>query len=155
MKKKICIFSILLFFTTNIFAWEVNSFIEKDLIYKKSAKIGIEYLPYNKGIIDLGLGSYYSFSNYISIYQLSKINLYKSYDNKNTIALLGRLGLQTNFKKPQFYGAIGLQAEFNLFSTSFIYDTSHNIGINFGVRFGDFVIKKVEVKTILQKGINY
>ncbi|VWL85052.1 hypothetical protein [Oceanivirga miroungae] len=109
--------------------------------------LGVDYGVYNKG--------------FIPIYLSNRIKLYKSSSNNTSFSLANRIGGVIYDSKPKFYYSTGLTFLYEVFNVSLIYegaylkkgDLKHKIGIGFGIRFGDYRIKKVKVETLLEKNL--
>lgn len=196
MNKKIKLLLFFIIFNYSLFAWEINLSTGYDFFRnhhsifnltdsqndEKGFKLSLDYLPYNKGLVDLGIGLEYNFYNFskkndaifnkylIPIYFLTKTNLYKTYDNDITVSLINRIGFatykrQNNKLKSSFYSALGIQIEYAVFNFTVLYDLAiipkeikneriqNKISVNLGIRFGDYKIKKPKVETILEKNI--
>lgn len=147
----------------NVFAWEANvktgfDFYRgtQDQTTKDHTKdemgwtLGAEFIPFNKGVVELGVGFENNFGVrtvrfadgkadddkkadiYVPVYALGKLNLVRSEDNNSSLYLLGRLGYafsnelnaENGAKVRQgglYYGA-GVGVELGHFTVEGLYD---------------------------------
>lgn len=132
--------------------------------------LGAEFIPYNKGRIDLGAGFEYNFGvtkarysqgtvenklHFAPIYALARVKLHKSEDNNSSIYALARfggavVGEKNNSKGGVYYG-LGLGFTAGPAIVEGLYDGAytpkdnnfhHKVGVRVGFRFGDYKVAK-------------
>ena len=132
--------------------------------------LGAEFIPYNKGRIDLGAGFEYNFGvtkarysqgtvenklHFAPIYALARVKLHKSEDNNSSIYALARfggavVGEKNNSKGGVYYG-LGLGFTAGPAVVEGLYDGAytpndnnfhHKVGVRVGFRFGDYKVAK-------------
>lgn len=165
--KKIALMALALT-TVSAFGWEVNvktgyDFYRGGNILKQSGKekdvlgngwtLGTEIIPFNKGVVELGVGTEYNFGttearfsqykaqgaeikqahHFAPIYALAKVNLFRSEDNNSSAYALARFGgvvygtkdgdKYTN-RGGVYYGA-GLGFDYGHFLVEGLYDGAY------------------------------
>ena len=132
--------------------------------------LGAEFIPYNKGRIDIGAGFEYNFGvtkaryskgtdenklHFAPIYALARVKLHKSEDNNSSIYALARFGGavvgEKNDSKGGVYYGLGLGFTAGPAVVEGLYDGAytpadnnfhHKVGIRVGFRFGDYKVAK-------------
>lgn len=194
MKKTILLISVI-FSVVLSFSWEVQikggydltrfSYVnKKKKNYENGFIANVEYIPYDRGVFEIGLGGEYNFGNSFiyyktpegkysytaPIYLLGKVNYFRTNDNKIGIYSFTRLGysiagddiLAKSYKGGLYYG-IGIGVEASNFVMEGLYDgqynknrVMHKFGLRTGLRFGNYEkhLPDIDVKSI-QYFINY
>lgn len=157
--KKIALMALALT-TVSAFGWEVNVKTGYDF-YRGEKKVsanttalengwtlGTEIIPFNKGVVELGIGTEYNFGttkarfsegtqtdhHFAPIYALAKVNLFRSEDNNSSAYALARFGgvvygtkngnnTYTN-RGGVYYGA-GLGFDYGHFLVEGLYDGAY------------------------------
>lgn len=158
-KFKKSIYILLFLFSFYSFSWEVDPKISLMLNNKFSA--AIDAIVFNKGRYEFGLGTSYIYENkFIPLYLINRIDIYRSKDNLKefNVYFLDKFGLGVDNKKLSLDYFLGFGMHYRLVQVELYYNGSYHtmnkkyssdVGLSFGLRFGDFIGKKK--KTLVNK----
>lgn len=156
--KKIALMALTLT-TVSAFGWEVNVKTGYDFYRGKVANntttalgngwtLGTEIIPFNKGVVELGIGTEYNFGtttarfsegtsttdhHFAPIYALAKVNLFRSEDNNSSAYALARFGgvvygtkaTNTYTNRGGVYYGAGLGFDYGHFLVEGLYDGAY------------------------------
>ncbi|WP_068268567.1 hypothetical protein [Caviibacter abscessus] len=194
--KKIILFISSILLTLISFSWEVQIKGGYDIYrygtisggtkgqFDNGFILNVEYIPFNRGVFEIGIGGEYNFGNatwyyktlndkkgYSSpIYLLGKINYVRTYNNKMAVYSFTRLGyvvasddVESNSYDGGLYYGVGLGFEIDNFVMEGLYDgkyskksKTHKLGLRTGLRFGTYekCLPNIEVNS-MEYFINY